>query len=95
MAPAAGCHLWAMTMEGWVGGTVRQFFPDLERIELARRPRRPGPPSGADDLTGGRQTFHLQDHHWHRALLAERLGVVVAPSHPGAVMQEAPPSAAG
>ena len=23
----AGCHLWAMTLQGWVAGTVRQFFP--------------------------------------------------------------------
>ena len=31
----AGCHLSATTLQGWVAGTVRQFFPDLERIELA------------------------------------------------------------
>ncbi len=29
----AGCHLSATTLQGWVAGTVRQFFPDLERIE--------------------------------------------------------------
>jgi Fe-S cluster biogenesis protein NfuA len=31
----AGCHLSSTTLQGWVAGTVRQFFPDLERIELA------------------------------------------------------------
>jgi Fe-S cluster biogenesis protein NfuA len=31
----AGCHLSATTLQGWVAGTVRQFFPDLEKIELA------------------------------------------------------------
>ena len=31
----AGCHLSATTLQGWVAGTVRQFFPDVERIELA------------------------------------------------------------
>jgi hypothetical protein len=61
----AGCHLSATTLWGWVAGTVRLFLPDLERIELARRTRRSGHPSGSDDLTGGRQTFHLQDHHRH------------------------------
>jgi Fe-S cluster biogenesis protein NfuA len=30
-----GCHLSATTLQGWVAGTVRQFFPELERIELA------------------------------------------------------------
>lgn len=29
----AGCRLSATTLQGWVAGTVRQFFPDLERIE--------------------------------------------------------------
>jgi Fe-S cluster biogenesis protein NfuA len=29
-----GCHLSATTLQGWVAGTVRQFFPELERIEL-------------------------------------------------------------
>lgn len=28
-----GCHLSATTLKGWVGGTVRQFFPEVERIE--------------------------------------------------------------
>jgi len=28
-----GCHLSATTLQGWVAGTVRQFFPELERIE--------------------------------------------------------------
>ena len=31
----AGCHLSATTLQGWVAGTVRQFFPNLEKIELA------------------------------------------------------------
>ena len=30
-----GCHLSETTLHGWVEGTVRQFFPDLERIEAA------------------------------------------------------------
>lgn len=29
----AGCHLSATTLQGWVAGTVRQFFPAVERIE--------------------------------------------------------------
>ena len=29
----AGCHLSATTLQGWVAGTVRQFFPDLQKIE--------------------------------------------------------------
>lgn len=28
-----GCRLSAATLHGWVAGTVRQFFPDVERIE--------------------------------------------------------------
>jgi Fe-S cluster biogenesis protein NfuA len=28
-----GCALAAGTLHGWVEGTVRQFFPDIERIE--------------------------------------------------------------
>lgn len=28
-----GCPLSANTLHGWVEGTVRQFFPDIERIE--------------------------------------------------------------
>jgi Fe-S cluster biogenesis protein NfuA len=28
-----GCHLSETTLRGWVEGTVRQFFPDIERIE--------------------------------------------------------------
>ncbi len=28
-----GCDLSETTLRGWVEGTVRQFFPDLERIE--------------------------------------------------------------
>lgn len=29
----SGCHLSATTLQGWVAGTVRQFFPELQRIE--------------------------------------------------------------
>jgi Fe-S cluster biogenesis protein NfuA len=28
-----GCHLSMNTLHGWVEGTVRQFFPEIERIE--------------------------------------------------------------
>lgn len=28
-----GCSLSQTTLRGWVEGTVRQFFPDLERVE--------------------------------------------------------------
>ena len=28
-----GCPLTETTLHGWVEGTVRQFFPDIERIE--------------------------------------------------------------
>ena len=28
-----GCQLSEGTLRGWVEGSVRQFFPDLERIE--------------------------------------------------------------
>lgn len=28
-----GCHLSDATLHGWVEGTVRQFFPDLVRVE--------------------------------------------------------------
>ena len=27
-----GCALSMTTLQGWVGGTVRQFFPDIEEI---------------------------------------------------------------
>jgi Fe-S cluster biogenesis protein NfuA len=30
-----GCPLSAATLQGWVAGTVRQFFPEVERIEPA------------------------------------------------------------
>ena len=30
-----GCPLSLTTLHGWVEGTVRQFFPDIERIELS------------------------------------------------------------
>lgn len=28
-----GCPLTPNTLHGWVEGTVRQFFPDIERVE--------------------------------------------------------------
>jgi len=28
-----GCPLLPATLHGWVAGTVRQFFPDIEKIE--------------------------------------------------------------
>lgn len=28
-----GCRLAPSTLQGWVAGTVRQFFPEVERIE--------------------------------------------------------------
>lgn len=28
-----GCELLPSTLKGWVEGTVRQFFPDIERVE--------------------------------------------------------------
>jgi Fe-S cluster biogenesis protein NfuA len=28
------CPLSMTTLNGWVAGTVRQFFPDIEKIEL-------------------------------------------------------------
>lgn len=28
-----GCPLSTATLHGWVEGTVRQFFPDIERVE--------------------------------------------------------------
>lgn len=28
-----GCSLLPSTLHGWVEGTVRQFFPDIERVE--------------------------------------------------------------
>jgi Fe-S cluster biogenesis protein NfuA len=28
-----GCPLSPLTVQGWVAGTVRQFFPDIEKIE--------------------------------------------------------------
>ena len=28
-----GCSLAPVTLHGWVEGTVRQFFPDLESVE--------------------------------------------------------------
>lgn len=31
-----GCPLQPATLRGWVEGTVRQFFPDIEKVELAK-----------------------------------------------------------
>jgi Fe-S cluster biogenesis protein NfuA len=28
-----GCPLSPMTLKGWVEGTVRQFFPNIEKVE--------------------------------------------------------------
>jgi Fe-S cluster biogenesis protein NfuA len=28
-----GCPLSPVTVKGWVEGTVRQFFPDIEKVE--------------------------------------------------------------
>jgi Fe-S cluster biogenesis protein NfuA len=28
-----GCPLSPVTLKGWVAGTVKQFFPDIERVE--------------------------------------------------------------
>jgi Fe-S cluster biogenesis protein NfuA len=28
-----GCELAPVTLHGWVEGTVKQFFPDLDRVE--------------------------------------------------------------
>ncbi len=28
-----GCPLQPTTLQGWVAGTVRQFFPEIERVE--------------------------------------------------------------
>jgi Fe-S cluster biogenesis protein NfuA len=28
-----GCKLSEITLRGWVEGTVRQFFPDIKRVE--------------------------------------------------------------
>jgi len=30
-----GCPLQPVTLHGWVEGTLRQFFPEIERIESA------------------------------------------------------------
>jgi len=30
-----GCPLSPATLHGWVEGTVRQFFPDIQRVEAA------------------------------------------------------------
>ncbi len=28
-----GCHLTPLTLHGWIEGTVRPFFPELQRVE--------------------------------------------------------------
>ncbi|HEY9075871.1 MAG TPA: NifU family protein [Anaerolineaceae bacterium] len=28
-----GCPLSPTTLQGWVSGTIRQFFPEIERVE--------------------------------------------------------------
>jgi Fe-S cluster biogenesis protein NfuA len=33
MGACDGCKLAAVTLHGWVEGTVRQFFPDLVSVE--------------------------------------------------------------
>jgi Fe-S cluster biogenesis protein NfuA len=30
-----GCPLSADTLHGWVEGTIRQFFPEIERVEAS------------------------------------------------------------
>lgn len=30
-----GCPLSPTTLHGWVEGTIRQFFPNIERVEAA------------------------------------------------------------
>ena len=31
-----GCNLAPVTLHGWVEGTVKQFFPDLESVEAVQ-----------------------------------------------------------
>jgi Fe-S cluster biogenesis protein NfuA len=31
-----GCALSPTTLHGWVEGTIRQFFPEIEKVEQAR-----------------------------------------------------------
>jgi Fe-S cluster biogenesis protein NfuA len=31
-----GCDLSATTLHGWVEGNVRQFFPEIERVEAVK-----------------------------------------------------------
>ena len=40
-----GCPLSPNTLHGWVEGTVRQFFPEIEHVESVDLP--PTPPAGA------------------------------------------------
>jgi Fe-S cluster biogenesis protein NfuA len=30
-----GCPLSPVTLKGWVEGTIRQFFPEIEKVEAA------------------------------------------------------------
>jgi Fe-S cluster biogenesis protein NfuA len=34
-----GCPLSPSTLHGWVEGTVRQFFPEIERVEAVEEPK--------------------------------------------------------
>jgi Fe-S cluster biogenesis protein NfuA len=42
-----GCPLSPNTLHGWVEGTVRQFFPEIERVESIDV--LPTPPAGAGE----------------------------------------------
>jgi Fe-S cluster biogenesis protein NfuA len=33
-----GCPLSPNTLHGWVEGTVKQFFPEIERVEAVDEP---------------------------------------------------------
>ncbi len=33
-----GCPMSANTLHGWVEGTIRQFFPEIERVESLSEP---------------------------------------------------------
>ncbi len=36
MGACDGCDLAQVTLHGWVEGTVRQFFPDLDHVEAVQ-----------------------------------------------------------
>jgi Fe-S cluster biogenesis protein NfuA len=42
-----GCPLSPSTLHGWVEGTVRQFFPDIERVESVSPSVAGAPPKSA------------------------------------------------